>query len=150
MIETGHDIEIMNPDLVICTLDRDAKVSMEFTVETGKGYVASSQNRAEDAPIGLIPVDAVFSPVRRVAYKIENSRVGQVTDYDKLTLTVETNQRIPSRLRLASCRISSSSSSISKSRARPKKSAMRRRCRSTRTSCARSTNSNCRCVRRTA
>ena len=91
MIETGHDIEIMNPDLVICTLDRDAKVSMEFTVETGKGYVASSQNRAEDAPIGLIPVDAVFSPVRRVAYKIENSRVGQVTDYDKLTLTVETN-----------------------------------------------------------
>jgi DNA-directed RNA polymerase subunit alpha len=91
MIETGHDIEIMNPDLVICTLDRDAKVSMEFTVETGKGYVAGNQNRAEDAPIGLIPVDAVFSPVRRVAYKIENSRVGQVTDYDKLTLTVETN-----------------------------------------------------------
>ena len=94
MIETGHDIEIMNPDLVICTLDRDAKVSMEFTVETGKGYVAGSQNRAEDAPIGLIPVDAVFSPVRRVAYKVENTRVGQVTDYDKLTMDIETNGAI--------------------------------------------------------
>jgi len=91
LIETGHDIEIMNPDLVLCTLDDGAKLSMEFTVETGKGYVAASQNRPEDAPIGLIPVDALFSPVRKVTYKVENSRVGQVTDYDKLSMQIETN-----------------------------------------------------------
>jgi len=90
-IETGHDIEVMNPELVICTLDDGARFDMEMTVETGKGYVPGSQNRPEDAPIGLIPVDAVFSPVRNVAYRVENSRVGQVTDYDKLTMEVETN-----------------------------------------------------------
>ncbi len=90
-IETGHDIEIMNPDHVICTLDSGAKITMEFTVETGKGYVAATQNRPEDAPIGLIPVDALFSPVRKVSYKVENTRVGQVTDYDKLSMRVETN-----------------------------------------------------------
>jgi DNA-directed RNA polymerase subunit alpha len=91
MIETVSDIEIMNPSLVICTLDREASLSMELTVETGKGYVPASANRPEDAPIGLIPVDAVFSPVRQVAYKIDNTRVGQVTDYDKLSVTVETD-----------------------------------------------------------
>jgi DNA-directed RNA polymerase subunit alpha len=90
-IETGHDIEIMNPDHVICTLDSGAKITMEFTVESGKGYVAATQNRPEDAPIGLIPVDALFSPVRKVSYKVENTRVGQVTDYDKLSMRVETN-----------------------------------------------------------
>ena len=90
-IETGHDIDVMNPDLVICTLDDGARIDMELTVETGKGYVPSTQNRPEDAPIGLIPVDAVFSPVRKVAYRVENTRVGQVTDYDKLTMEVETN-----------------------------------------------------------
>jgi DNA-directed RNA polymerase subunit alpha len=91
MIETGHDIEIMDPDLVICTLDQGTKISMELAVEIGKGYVPGSQNRPEDAPIGLIPVDAVFSPVRKVAYTVENTRVGQVTDYDKLSMRVETN-----------------------------------------------------------
>src|SRR3546814_14122252 len=65
MIEIVSDIEIMNPNHVICTLDRDATLSMELTVETGKGYVPASANRPEDAPIGLIPVDAVFSPVRQ-------------------------------------------------------------------------------------
>lgn len=90
-IETGADIEVMNPDLVICTLDHGAKIVMEMTVEGGKGYVAATQNRPEDAPIGLIPVDALFSPVRKVAYKVENTRVGQVTDYDKLSMNVETN-----------------------------------------------------------
>ena len=90
-IETGHDIEVMNPDLVICTLDDGARIDMELTVETGKGYIPGSQNRPEDAPIGLIPVDAMFSPVRKVAYKVENTRVGQVTDYDKLTMEIETN-----------------------------------------------------------
>jgi DNA-directed RNA polymerase subunit alpha len=90
-IETGHDIEVMNPDLVICTLDRGAKLNMELTVETGLGYVAASMNRPADAPIGLIPVDSVYSPVRKVSYKVENTRVGQVTDYDKLSMSVETN-----------------------------------------------------------
>jgi DNA-directed RNA polymerase subunit alpha len=91
MIETGHDIEIMDPNLVLCTLDEGATLNMELTVETGKGYVASSQNRTEDSPIALIPIDAIFSPVRKVAYKVENTRVGQVTDYDKLIMQVETN-----------------------------------------------------------
>ena len=81
----------MNPGLVLCTLDKGANLSMELNVETGKGYVPAVQNRPEDAPIGLIPVDAIYSPVRKVAYKVENTRVGQVTDYDKLVLDVETN-----------------------------------------------------------
>ena len=91
MIETGHDVEIKNPDLVICNLDAGAKISMELTVNTGKGYVPAYQNKAADAPIGLIAVDAIYSPVKKVSYKVENTRVGQVTDYDKLTLVVETN-----------------------------------------------------------
>jgi len=91
MIELPHDIEIMNPDHLICTLDSGAKIAMEMTVETGKGYVAGTQNRPEDAPIGLIPVDALFSPVRKVSYRVENTRVGQVTDYDKLSMRIETN-----------------------------------------------------------
>ncbi len=91
MIETGHDVEIMDPDLVICTLDQAANLSMELTVQTGKGYVAAVQNRPEDAAIGFIPVDALYSPVKKVAYKVENTRVGQVTDYDKLSMTIETN-----------------------------------------------------------
>lgn len=90
-IETGSDVEIMNPELVLCTLDRGAHLSMEITVENGRGYIPGSALRKEDTPIGLIPVDALFSPIRKVAYKVENSRVGQVTDYDKLSLTVETD-----------------------------------------------------------
>ena len=90
-IIAGPEIEIMDPDLVICTLDHDARLNMEMTVSAGKGYVPASQNRPEDAPIGLIPVDALYSPVRKVSYKVENARVGQVTDYDKLSLSVETN-----------------------------------------------------------
>ena len=90
-IETGHDIEIMNPDTVICTLDDGAKLSMEFTVESGKGYVAANYNRDGDRPIGLIPVDAVYTPVRKIAYKVENARSGQYLDYDKLSMDVETN-----------------------------------------------------------
>lgn len=91
MIETGHDIEVMNPDLVICTLDKGAQFNMELTVDTGKGYVAAAQNRPADAPIGMIPIDSVFSPVRKVTYKVDNTRVGQVTDYDKLSVLLETN-----------------------------------------------------------
>ncbi len=94
MIEETHDVEIINKDHVICTLDKGAKLNMELIVEVGKGYVRASQNRPEDAPIGLIPVDALFSPVRKVSYKVDHSRVGQVTDYDKLALTLETNGTI--------------------------------------------------------
>lgn len=91
MIEAGADIEIMNPDLVLCTLDKGAKLDMEMIVGTGKGYRPASMNRPEEAPVGLIPVDSIFSPVRKVSYEVEDTRVGQITDYDKLTLTVETN-----------------------------------------------------------
>ncbi|HET8612189.1 MAG TPA: DNA-directed RNA polymerase subunit alpha [Sphingomonas sp.] len=91
MIATTGDIEVMNPDLVICHLDDGATLNMELTAASGKGYVPAAQNRPADAPIGLIPVDALYSPVRQVAYKVENTRVGQELDYDKLTLTIETD-----------------------------------------------------------
>lgn len=90
-IQTVGDIEVLNPELVLCTLDDGAEIRMEFTVNTGKGYVAADRNRAEDAPIGLIPVDSIYSPVKKVSYRVENTREGQVLDYDKLTLTVETD-----------------------------------------------------------
>ena len=93
-IETGADIEVLDPDHHICTLDKGAKLSMEMTVESGKGYVPAALNRAEDAPIGLVPVDALFSPVSKVSYKVDNTRVGQVTNYDKLSMKVETNGAI--------------------------------------------------------
>ncbi len=90
-ITAGADIEVLNPDLVLCTLDDGAEIRMEFTVALGKGYVASDRNRPEDAPIGLIPVDSLYSPVKRVSYKVENTREGQILDYDKLTMQIETN-----------------------------------------------------------
>ena len=90
-IATSGDIEVMNPDLVICHLDEGATLNMELTAQAGKGYVPAASNRPADAPIGLIPVDALYSPVRQVAYKVENTRVGQELDYDKLTLNIETD-----------------------------------------------------------
>jgi DNA-directed RNA polymerase subunit alpha len=93
-IATTGDIEVMNADLVLCHLDEGATLNMELTVETGKGYVPAAANRPVDAPIGLIPVDALYGPVRQVSYKVENTRVGQELDYDKLTLTVETDGTI--------------------------------------------------------
>ncbi len=93
-IQTPGDVQILNPDLVICTLDEGAEIRVEFTVATGKGYVPADRNRAEDAPIGLIPIDSLYSPVKKVSYRVENTREGQVLDYDKLTLTLETNGAI--------------------------------------------------------
>ena len=93
-IEAGSEIEIINKDLVLCHLEKSAKINIEFTVQNGKGYVTAEQQKKEDKEIGLIFVDSIFSPVRKVSYNIENSRVGQVTDYDKLTLNVETNGAI--------------------------------------------------------
>jgi DNA-directed RNA polymerase subunit alpha len=93
-ISTVGDVQVLNPGLVICNLDEGAEIRMEFTVNTGKGYVTADRNRAEDAPIGLIPVDCLYSPVKRVSYRVEPTREGQILDYDKLTLTIETNGAI--------------------------------------------------------
>ncbi len=90
-IAVTGDIQVMNPDLVICHLDEGASFNMELTADIGKGYVPAVANRPIDAPIGLIPVDALYSPVRQVAYKVDNARVGQELDYDKLSLTIETD-----------------------------------------------------------
>ena len=94
MIATAGDIEVTNPDLVICHLDEGATLNIELTADVGKGYVPAIANRPADAPIGLIPIDALYSPVRQVAYKVENTRVGQELDYDKLTLTIDTDGTI--------------------------------------------------------
>lgn len=90
-IAVSGDIEVMNKDLVICHLDEGATLNMELTADTGKGYVPAVANRPVDAPIGLIPVDSLYSPVRQVSYKVDNARIGQELDYDKLSLTVETD-----------------------------------------------------------
>jgi len=90
-IAVTGDIEVMNKDLVICHLDEGATLNMELTADTGKGYVPAVSNRPVDAPIGLIPVDSLYSPVRQVSYKVDNARIGQELDFDKLSLTVETD-----------------------------------------------------------
>ena len=90
-IEGSSEVEVLNPDHVICHLDQGASIRMEFTADMGKGYVPSERNRAEDAAIGLIAVDSLYSPVKKVSYKVENTREGQILDYDKLTMTVETD-----------------------------------------------------------
>jgi DNA-directed RNA polymerase subunit alpha len=90
-ISASGGIHILNPEHVICHLDDGAEVFMELTVNTGKGYVAADKNRPEDAPIGLIPIDAIYSPVRKVSYEVSPTREGQVLDYDKLTMKVETD-----------------------------------------------------------
>jgi DNA-directed RNA polymerase subunit alpha len=90
-IKTDADVEIMNPDLYICTLNSDAKVDIELTANKGRGYIGADKNKAAGQPIGIIPIDSIYTPVKKVNYKVENTRVGQVTDYDKLTLEVWTN-----------------------------------------------------------
>jgi DNA-directed RNA polymerase subunit alpha len=90
-IVVDSDVEILNPDHHIATLSADASLDMEMVIRTGKGYVPAERNKEENQPIGTIPMDAVFSPVRKVNYTVTNARVGQITDYDKLTLEVWTN-----------------------------------------------------------
>ncbi|WP_408070287.1 DNA-directed RNA polymerase subunit alpha [Butyrivibrio sp. JL13D10] len=91
-IQVDQDIEITNPDQVIATLSgKDAKLYMELTITKGRGYVSSDKNKLADLPIGVIAVDSIYTPVERVNVSVENTRVGQVTDYDKLTLDVHTN-----------------------------------------------------------
>lgn len=82
------DVEILNPDLHIADLDRNGRLQMEMTVERGKGYVSADRNKRPDTPIGVIPIDSLFSPIRRVNYIVEDTRVGHVTDYDRLVLEV--------------------------------------------------------------
>jgi DNA-directed RNA polymerase subunit alpha len=91
LIDAPSDIEILDPTQVLCNLDKKAEIRMEFTVQNGKGYVPADRNRPEDAPIGFIAVDALYSPVKRVAYRVENTREGQVLDYDKLIMEIETD-----------------------------------------------------------
>ena len=92
-IHTDQDIEIMNPDQKIATLNggNDCKLFMELTITNGRGYVSSDKNKQEDTPIGVLSIDSIYTPVERVNMTVENTRVGQVTDYDKLTLEVYTN-----------------------------------------------------------
>ena len=90
-ISESAGIEVLNREHVICHLDDGADVFFELTVNTGKGYVAADKNKPEDAPIGLIPIDAIYSPVKKVSYDVQPTREGQVLDYDKLTMKVETD-----------------------------------------------------------
>lgn len=93
-IITDADVEIVNPDLHIATLNADAKLYMEINLEKGRGYVSAEKNKKPGQPIGIIPVDSIYTPIRKVNYKVENTRVGQVTDFDKLTLEVWTDGTI--------------------------------------------------------
>ncbi|MCL2253332.1 MAG: DNA-directed RNA polymerase subunit alpha [Lachnospiraceae bacterium] len=91
-IQADSEIEILNPDLVIASLcGKDAKLYMELTISKGRGYVAAEKNKSEDLPIGVVAIDSIYTPVERVNVTVENTRVGQITDYDKLTLDVFTN-----------------------------------------------------------
>lgn len=93
-ITAPSDIEILSPDLHICTLSEGSSLEIEMTVENGRGYVPASANRRDDMPIGLIPIDSIFSPVKKVSYKVEDTRVGQVTNFDKLSMVIETDGSI--------------------------------------------------------
>lgn len=93
-IKTDADVEILNPDLHIATLNGDSRFYMELTLNRGRGYVPAEKNKQAGQPIGIIPVDSIYTPVRKVNYTVENTRVGQITDYDKLTIEVVTNGSI--------------------------------------------------------
>ena len=88
------DIEILNPDLVICNLDENTNFHMEMTVGSGKGYTPADKNKPEEPPLGLIPIDSLFSPVKKVSYSVSTAREGKALDYDKLTMEIETNGSI--------------------------------------------------------
>ena len=96
-----NEIEILNPDLVICNLDENTNFHMEMTVGNGKGYVPADLNKPEDPPLGLIPIDSLFSPVKKVSYSVSTAREGKALDYDKLTMEVETNGSISAEDALA-------------------------------------------------
>lgn len=93
-IAVSADVEVIDPDQPIATLNKQGKLEMELTVEQGKGYVSADRNKGENMAIGTVPVDSIFSPVRKVSYEVGKTRVGQITDYDKLVLEVETDGSI--------------------------------------------------------
>jgi DNA-directed RNA polymerase subunit alpha len=93
-IQADANIQIVNPDQVICTLDSKRPFEAEIEIKTGRGYCPGEQNKKEEQPIGVIPIDSLFSPVKLVKYAVENTRVGQITDYDKLILEIWTDGRI--------------------------------------------------------
>ncbi len=90
-IQCPTEVEVLDPDVLICTLDKGAKLNMELTVESGTGYVPGSAQQKEDRAIGVIPIDAIFSPIKKVFYKVDQTRVGQRTDYDKLVMRITTD-----------------------------------------------------------
>ncbi len=96
-----NEIEILNPDLVICNLDENTQFHMEMTVGNGKGYVSADLNKPEEPPLGLIPIDSLFSPVKKVSYSVSTAREGKALDYDKLIMEVETNGSISAEDALA-------------------------------------------------
>ena len=96
-IKADGEVEILNPDLLICTLGADATFNMEITMSQGRGYVSSDRNKTPQTPIGVIPIDSIYTPVYKVNYTVENTRVGNMTDYDKLTLEVWTDGTISAR-----------------------------------------------------
>ena len=93
-IKTEGDVEIVNKDLHIATLNEDARLYMEININKGRGYVSSEKNKEPNQPIGVIPVDSIYTPVKRVNYSVEDTRVGQVTDYDRLIFEIWTNSTI--------------------------------------------------------
>jgi DNA-directed RNA polymerase subunit alpha len=93
-IDLPAGVEILNPDLHIATLEKKTKLELYMTIGRGRGYRAAEENKSADQPIGVIPIDSIFSPVKRVAYAVEQARVGQKTDFDKLTLDIETDGSI--------------------------------------------------------
>ena len=93
-IIADSEVEIINPDLHIATLNQDARLYMEITLEKGRGYVTAEKNKRHNMPIGILPIDSIFTPVRKVNFTVENTRVGQITDYDKLKLEIWTNGSI--------------------------------------------------------
>ena len=96
-IKADGEVEILNPELLLCTLGPDASLNMEITLSQGRGYISSDRNKTPQTPIGVIPVDSIYSPVKKVNYTVEPCRVGDRTDYDKLTLEVWTNGTISAK-----------------------------------------------------
>jgi DNA-directed RNA polymerase subunit alpha len=94
-IQPNPDVKILNPDLVLCHLDENTKFHMELIASNGKGYRPAEKNKNEDSPLGLIAIDSLFSPVKKVSYTVENAREGQSLDYDKLIMNIETNGSLP-------------------------------------------------------
>jgi DNA-directed RNA polymerase subunit alpha len=100
-ISPVSEIEILNPELVICNLDENTNFHMEMTVGTGKGYVSADMNKPDEPPLGLIPIDSLFSPVKKVSYSVSTAREGKALDYDKLTMEVQTNGSISAEYAVA-------------------------------------------------